>query len=377
MSNKKKQKQNHKKMSQETKDNIRTGFATLLSNEACVQASRHMHGLAYIVPVTIGLLSVVLAILPTFVSRINVEGSAVVFPTASATSSGNYEQGLAYFTYDLIHDKNGNRRDIEVYVDDNGVPHFTADVAGKTKNAAQIINENDEEKWLTYTRGSDNHPAFAVFFNDSAFLDSDFFRAIDAGLNPYVGYAEQTLKVAGSEAFPCSYIAFGKETIRFRKRNSVTANVGLTGRYDRMHGVNFTSFARELTGLEAMGLNETSAMYLIRVHDFYKKIVNLSYETDKVSGAWQYTGIFAAVDLGLLLLFGLVLFLMTRGKKNPYRIYNIWNTIKIACWASLTPAVLALALGFWLVQYGFIIFMFLYGMRMMWLSMKTFRPSAA
>ena len=75
------------------------------------------------------------------------------------------------------------------------------------------------------------------------------------------------------------------------------------------------------------------------------------------------------------MIFGLVVFLLTRGKRNPFRVYTFWETQKIAYWAGVAPALLSLALGFLLTQFSLMLFIFLFGMRLMWLSMKTMRPN--
>jgi maltodextrin utilization protein YvdJ len=65
---------------------------------------------------------------------------------------------------------------------------------------------------------------------------------------------------------------------------------------------------------------------------------------------------------------------MTRGKSNPFRVYTFWECQKIAYWASLAPAILAMILSFSLPAYAMIYYIFFYGMRIMWMSMRSLRP---
>ncbi|MDD7715503.1 MAG: hypothetical protein PUJ84_06330, partial [Mollicutes bacterium] len=97
-------------------------------------------------------------------------------------------------------------------------------------------------------------------------------------------------------------------------------------------------------------------------------------ETQKNTQSWTYCGIMAAVYVGLEFLFGLVIFLMTRGKRNPFRIYTFWETQKMAYWASVSPAILSLIVGFLLPQFAMMGFIFLFGLRIMWMSMRSLRP---
>jgi hypothetical protein len=106
----------------------------------------------------------------------------------------------------------------------------------------------------------------------------------------------------------------------------------------------------------------------------WKEIFADGYESSKIKSAWISTGIYFGVYAGLTLILGLTVFLMTRGKTNPFRIYTFWECQKIAYWAGLSPALLAL-FGFLAPSYAPLIFIFLYGMRVMWMSMKSLRPT--
>ncbi|MBR1846705.1 MAG: hypothetical protein IJ787_03220 [Bacilli bacterium] len=356
MSNNKKKKKT-KKISPETAANLKLGFSTLISNDGVIKASREWKGVIDILPICLALIAVILAVLPTFVSRMNTKGSTAIFNSPVAA----YDQGLAQFENSLIYDDAGNQRDLKLTIDGTGTFNFSKE--------DRVALTGGDNQWYT-AKSSSGKPVFEVFFNSTAFNDSEFFAAIDKGQDPYTQTARDNSATA-SETYVASYLAFGKEYIRFRKKSETgVAFAGLTGRYDRLIGKDFTAFAKSLDSKEY-----TSKAYIEQVTGFYSEVINLSFETDKVVGAWSQTGIFAAIDLGLVVLFGVVLFLMTRGKKNPFRIYTFWETQKMAYWAAFTPSLIALILGFWLVQYAFIFFMFAYGMRMMWMSMRSLRPA--
>ena len=356
----KNKKKNKKRMNPEAIANVKLGLSTIISNDAIIKASREWKGAIDLLPIGIGLLSVILAVLPTFITRMNTQGSVAVFNSPTA----NYEQGVSNFMEALVYDGTA-KRNLSLVIDQNG--HF------QISDADRVALTGGNENWYTVTReeNGERKPVFEVFFNTTGNTDELFYKDIDVNNNPYTSAPRDTSEGAKAE-FRASYLAFGKDSIRFRKRNETTAFVGLTGRYDRLAGTDFTAKALEL---QNQNLRASSVEYVKQVQQFFVGIINRSYESDRNAAAWQYTGIFAAIDLGLILLFGTLLFLMTRGKKNPFRIYTFWETQKMAYWASFTPAVISLALGFWLTQYAFIIFMFTYGMRMMWMSMRSMRPA--
>ena len=76
----------------------------------------------------------------------------------------------------------------------------------------------------------------------------------------------------------------------------------------------------------------------------------------------------------IVLIFGGTLFLMTRGKNNPNKHFKFVETLKLAFFASLAPAILTLVAGFIWTQYASFAFVALMSIRLMWLSMKTLRP---
>jgi len=105
----------------------------------------------------------------------------------------------------------------------------------------------------------------------------------------------------------------------------------------------------------------------------WKEIFADGYELTKNTNAWMMTGIFFGVYVGLALILGFTVFLMTRGKTNPFRIYTFWECQKIAYWASFAPALLGL-IGFAFPTYAQLIYIFLFGLRVMWMSMRSLRP---
>ncbi|MEG1739051.1 MAG: hypothetical protein RR266_01155, partial [Bacilli bacterium] len=59
-----------------------------------------------------------------------------------------------------------------------------------------------------------------------------------------------------------------------------------------------------------------------------------------------------------------------------YRSYTFWECMKISFWSMLSPAILSLVFGFFLTQFATLIFVLIFGVRAMWLSMKQLKPIA-
>lgn len=108
----------------------------------------------------------------------------------------------------------------------------------------------------------------------------------------------------------------------------------------------------------------------------FNKVFNEVYLTSKNKTFWSYCGIFYGVYLVLVAFMGLMLFLLSRGKNNPMNYLTYWTTFKMACWSTFAPGVLAMVLGFLLASYATLFFIILYGLRIMWMSMRQLRPAA-
>ena len=115
---------------------------------------------------------------------------------------------------------------------------------------------------------------------------------------------------------------------------------------------------------------------IAKVYNGWRSIFNETYLNQKNWSKWQTTLIYLGVYAGLMIFLGLMVFLLTRGKSNPFRSLNFWICQKIAYFLGFTPAVLALILGFIFSAniIGQMAFIMLISLRVMWASMRQLRP---
>ncbi len=114
--------------------------------------------------------------------------------------------------------------------------------------------------------------------------------------------------------------------------------------------------------------------YTSGVFSNLESTLNTAYLKIRTTTFWTYTGVFFGVYVVLVVFMGLMTFLLTRGKKNPMNYLSFWTTTKICMWASFSPGLLAMILGFMFTSYATMFFIILYGIRIMWLSMRQLRP---
>jgi len=127
----------------------------------------------------------------------------------------------------------------------------------------------------------------------------------------------------------------------------------------------------DITGADAVATNPA---YVEGVYNNYKKVVDETYMNAKTDNLVKSVLIYAGVYLVLIVMMGFMVWLLTRGKSNPFNYLTYWTTTKIAFWAALSPALLGMVLGFFITNYAPFIFIILLGLRTMWLSMKQLRP---
>ena len=112
------------------------------------------------------------------------------------------------------------------------------------------------------------------------------------------------------------------------------------------------------------------------VLNVFRDVCTETYLNQKNKTKWVNTGIYLAIYAGVILFLGLIVFILTRGKNNPYKFLNIWECQKISWWAAASPAILGtlMSLIFSGNTIGQMAFILLVSLRVMWLSMKQLRP---
>ena len=109
----------------------------------------------------------------------------------------------------------------------------------------------------------------------------------------------------------------------------------------------------------------------------WKGLIRKLYRQTRLKTTGIQLGICSAINLGVTLIMGFMVWVLTRGKANPYRLFTVWDSFKIAFWASITPGILTVGLGFLIKNFASMIFPLLLGVRVMWLTMKSLRPDGS
>lgn len=360
MSNKKQQKNKKKsKMSPEAKDKLVTGFQTLISNDACIKAGRNYH---WWMPVILAICSVIITLVPSFVLSMQTKIGENVLSTSYGVENGlaSFQDALNGTGKSVVVDENG-KLDVEAGMD-SGV--YNAPEGAEQKTYYEYKNENSGDLFRVVF-AKDGVPSDYLINFSSYQVEETVTSALENG---------SEVEVPTKTTYRCSILVFEESSFVFANypNRSTTNNVnGVYYTYDRVHGMDLNDLTPK-----ALSLKENPQQYVQAVRDNYASFLTTCYTTQKIHATWVSTGILAAINTGVILLMGLILFLVTRGKKNPYRVITFWQNQKIAYWAAPAPAILALAFGFLFGRtnstVGMFLFLFMFGMRIMWLSMKSF-----
>ncbi len=367
MGNNKKNKQKIR-LSPETKDKLKTGFGTLINNEMCIKAGREY---PWYTPIILAVCSVLITLVPSFVNTMQVNMGESVLGTSSV---GGIENGLANFQSIL------KAADASVKITDEG----KLVVSDAAKEAVYNAGTGDD-RYYEYKDSVTDEPVLRVQFSsdsvNSSYLDALSKNTIKSSttVTDSEGVTSE-VPDAVSTTYRVSILVFkdtGFSMAVYNRRVSVSTNSTsalVNYSYDRLAG-------KDLLALTpSVSFADSPAEYVAAVKKNYQEFITLGYETTKINLAWRNVGILAGINAGVILLLGLVLFLVTRGKRNPYRIITFWQCQKIGYWAAPAPAILALGLGFLLANtsglssLSMFMFLFLYGLRIMWTSMKAFSP---
>lgn len=381
MSKNKKKKQS--RMSASTKENLKLGASAIISNAAVVELGQKKPWYGAIIT---ALLSVVLAALPILTTSLKTKGGDIL----KGTTYG-YETGLVHFQQDLY--ASGKKVDWNV---ENGSLAVSTVSGWKEFLTTESSGSIDTEPWYHHVSNVTKKVDFAVFVafdsETETLLEgkdfSDYVAKVYNGINPSTGAKiGTTLNVnvgtpssesaeTASDKNHVNTIIFGKNTFRVMKAKAngewaEEASVGSLRDYSGGE-LPLNSLVKNVSA-------EPDAVetYIADTKKAWSNYLDKAAEKQIIGSAWKMTGLMSAIFVFFLFFMGLMIFIMTRGKNNPYRIYTFWMTQKMSYWAAFTPALLGMIIGFFvnatILQFLFII---LFGFRIMWLSMKTLRPQA-
>lgn len=367
---------------------------SLIKNNACVEGGRTY---PWWVAVIFFILSTAISLIPTTVSLYTIDAGVMITNSAYETDKG-FHQILEKMEADNIDLKFYNEHTVEGFneqVDAEGNPILPyVQLTGEWKNT-QEFDDNGETKVVNLpylvteivTEVTITNPDTAEEIKEVTEIKREILKlyvfdqlenealeskvsAIKQGLNPYLYDKDENIAETNNST---SFIVFGKHSFVWMKYDA-NKKTGIDVEFTpvgQLRGTyrDVTSY-KSLLELKGQNLNETVEKTAVFLQE--------GFNETKLNNAAIQLAIYLAINAGIVILMGFVLWLMTRGKNNPFRCYKFIETLKISTWTAFTPALLSMVLGFVLgssnSMAGFM-FIMLFGIRSMWLAMKNLRPA--
>ncbi len=348
-------------MKDRTKEVLKDGFGSLISNAAAIRGAKA--GPLWLT-ILFFIFSIILPIIPLFVAQVKTNGSSFLT---------NYSYGLERYVTKMamdLKDKGvefGIDEEHMLSVNDNGT-EVDFNEYGSAKPYAGYINEVSKQYDF-------------VLYLSNATTDKDK-NAVNKVISTtyYEGGTTTILASDSTSYYVPSYMILFKNGVyvAIYQNNGVKAvTYSYSGDFKTIEAnpkcLETLLTVKDKDGAQIMP-NIIDSKFVNGVYKNYKKFLDKSYETLKIRNTWATSGIYLGIFFGLNVIMGFLMWLLTRGKNNPNNYYTPWLTEKVQARLALAPALITLIVGFFLTSQTMLIYIITIGMRVMWTSMKELRP---
>lgn len=346
-----------KKMSPEARATVGNAFKGIISNQACVDGGKDS---PWWVAVIFLVLSILLPLIPIMVSASKTYGAQIL---------SQYNYGVDTGLYDVFEDACND--DLSFKIEGGNLHFYDNDV-----EITDFANDNIpvERSYLNESTLYATINLELYITNKSGALLSDLINEI-AGrtykvdtCTPYTPLPDETVSVYTPSFLILTPDTMGLAIYKQKQKVMATSSLG---------GLNWKSFENGTDLIPFVLGNDPTAATPATVLENFKVVLNKTYETQKGITFRNNTLIYLGVYACLIVFMGLLVFILTRGKNNPFSYLSFFKCQRITWWAAFTPALLGLVFAFlfsgnMLGQMSFVIFL---ALRIMWMSMRQLRPA--
>ena len=348
-------------MKERTKEVVRDGFGSLVSNAAALRGAKSG---PFWLTLVMFILSLLLPILPIFITQANTKGSSFL-----GSNSYSLEKYIPAMGLDLK-----DNRKVEFQITEDHALDIKED--GK---AIDYVTYGSNKPFAAYENKVSKQYDFVIYVsNEEGATEKKAFNTVVSTRKYKLNSTEVSDEKDGT--YIPSYMILFKKSIFvaiYAKDSTTVVTNSYNGDYKTME-VNDKALTKFLTVTDKDGKEVAANLYdnnyTDGVFNNFKKVLNKSYDTLKISNMWGTSGIYLAIFFGLSVVMGFIMWILTRGKNNPNNYFTPWLTQKVEARLALAPAILTMILGFFFPQYVPIGFIVLLGLRIIWISMKELRP---
>ena len=372
---------------------FRYWFKTLYSNGACLLAREKPWWSS--IPVVI--LAIIIALIPTSVAMGQMNASSfitnsdygLVTPTAAFVADMKEKNVLLHIEDNELFDENDSWS-AAYGANQNGAYYHTV-----TRDVVTLPSEEDNSSSSASSSaldtsvndgnavvGEETIVDFAVFYDYSGLYDNvaTMYQRIveDDTLDDPNG--KETYSVTTLFLDSDGYIlAILPNTSTDSSTNSLSTAIRYSWDASSYQGEYLTdlltpTFTGETPSLDSYEYRQAS-------RSLWGTFFDEGYASTKWTAGWTNVGILSAIIVATIFVMGLIIFLATRGKNNPYRPLNFWDAQQVAYFESFTCALIAMILGFMFGGSNYVmsmtIFMMVIAVRVIYTIFKTMRGPIA
>jgi hypothetical protein len=367
-------------MKQRTKENLLNIFGSLISNQRAINGAKHN---PWWVAIIMFVLAVILPVVPITVNTSQTYGSQFL-----ANKTNSWETQITTASLEL------HKEGFEFEVIENNKVKVTKngnDWSHSSDTTDTIYNDTDA--LYTYVNSVTNEIDFQVYFSTKptkkltpssqtiqTLLEELMAKRYETGTSTEQGDIPSTTadesEVTKTYYRPSFILIYTEGFYNYlSKPRSIEAEGSGAGDWKNTPaGTKLLERVLTVEGFETLPENASNVEFVNAVNNNWKEVFNEGYIHSRNYATLTSSLIFLGVYAGLSFFMGLMIFLLTRGKKNTFNYLTFWTCFKINSWASVAPGILALVLGFMVPSYAMMFFIILHGLRTMWLTTKQLRP---
>ena len=308
-------------------------------------------------------ISLVVAVIPLFSSIASTNGSDILVNKSAQNCS--LDTSLTLFSKYL------NEHNISIKINDEGKIDTTSFVLNPSEQEKDQYAVNTNGKDILYVRVVHEKDDPATEENEEIEALKKYQEMFNSGKTSLKGTAStQPLTYALISTNHFQIVGFYNQSSvvnTLDEENNVTsyakASLSFSGEHTELKGTDLSTF-----------YDKTQENPFDTSVQNWKTFLDKEYHGQKVRTLWTYTGFITALNVAVLLILSLVIMIISRLKSSKGEKLSYLTALKMASFASLSPAIIAIPVGFLFKAVAQISFIFIVGLRCTVLAMRAANP---
>ena len=316
-------------------------FKGLVNNkEVIYESKKHPWWAAVIV----ALISLIVAVIPSFVQIAKVQGAAVL----TATQNASLDTSL------VLVSKHLEENNIDITIDENGVIDVKSLIPSDKEYYQHVVTAQDKELLIFTICEEKDATNLIKNYSEGKKVSTDAVKE-----KPY-----SYLIITESKVYLTTYL----DTAEIKN----VVEDGTVKEAAKAHHT-FVGLNESAKGTDINSFYASQDIDACLKH--WETFLNDLYKISKTQYLWGYTGVLTAINLGVTLVVALLTMILTRLKSATGDKLNYLEALQIIAFASLAPAVISCLLGFMISSFVQVAYVLCLGLRSTFLGMKAANPN--